>query len=323
MISDRELQELFNRKALEVDIDTTMPHALTKRVRRRQGLLALTGAVAVVGFVVLAWMGLGSSSLTEAVPPARDNRNVIDTPLKGLAPTPESLAGIWRRELWEENPLLLRIGRDGTFAFDNHGQIDQGPAIPGTYEVDGDLVHFTVGSDSDACAVGDTWTFRMGIEPNGRMHTENIEDGTGVCSTGLGSQWSFVRVSPTSPASATITANASSAEGVPPSTLQMIRGIWLEVQGDDLLRVSWDTSYAVDDTGRLAGNPDDAGTIALGDKGTITLTSDAGSRTCPEGAVTIWEDVRMSAGTLRGVVTKDECTGNVGVERTWILIASE
>ena len=335
MISDRELRELFQRKADDVEIDRAMPAELVKQVRRRQRLIALASTAALLGLVAAVWMGTAPRWRSEAIPPA-DDRGVPavedEVQDEGLAPKADRLVGIWLKDQGpneEAAPLMLRMSRDGTTAFDNGGLLDRTPAVLATYERDGDSLTFTV-FEGDACEKGDNWTWRTGVQVEGRMHVLTLEDGTGNCSIGLGTRWSFTRVSPISQASAQITAQDSAGRGAPPSP-RMLQGIWLEEgratsgpaprrRGTNLLRFAWDETYAIDDGGLLGTSPDDAGRFQL-QGGTITFTSASDSQKCNSGAVTVWKQVRLSGRTLRAVVAKDECRDLVGVELTWILLS--
>jgi hypothetical protein len=324
VIGDGDLRELFARKAEGMETNRSMPDELVKRVRRRQRLIALASTATALVLAVGVWMAAGSPLPSEAIPPA-DNNGVPaedENQIEGQAPTADRLAGIWLRDQGpnlESAPLMLRIGRDGTAAFDDRSLLDTSPAIRATYVRDGDRLTFTV-VGGDACEDGDNWTWRTGVQDEGRMHILNIEDGTENCSIGLGTRWSFTRVSPISQASSQITAEDPAGKGLPP-TSRMLSGIWLAQGGGHLLRFAWDETYAIDDGGVLGTRPDDAGDFQIDDRGTLTFTSGPESRSCPEGAVTVWEKVRISGRTLRGTVTIDECTDSIGAELTWILLA--
>lgn len=335
MITDGELRELFQRKADDVEINRAMPAELVKQVRRRQRLIALASTAALLGLVAAVWMGTAPRLRSEAIPPA-DDRGVPavedEAQVEGLAPKADRLAGIWLKDRGpnqEAAPLMLRMSRDGTAAFDNGGLLDRTPAVLATYERDGDSLTFTV-FEGDACEKGDNWTWRTGVQDEGRMHVVTLEDGTGNCSIGLGTRWSFTRVSPISQASAQITAQDSSGKGAPPSS-GMLQGIWLEKErvasgapprerGTNLLRFAWDGTYAIDDGGLLGTSPNDAGSFQMHGR-TLKFTSASDSRTCNPGAVTVWKQVRLSGRTLRAVVAKDECRDLVGTELTWILLS--
>jgi hypothetical protein len=165
------------------------------------------------------------------------------------------------------------------------------------------------------------WAWEAAIPEEGLLHTLSIRDSTG--NVAPGTEWAWVRVSPSSPAGAQITAEAASGEGVPPSEEWQLSGIWLLQGTGQLLRFSTDGTYALDDGGRLRGDPNDQGTFEVDGKGTITLTSGAESHTCAEGTSWAWNDVRVifGAGTLLGVVTEDDGKRDLGPDMTWVRLS--
>jgi hypothetical protein len=123
-------------------------------------------------------------------------------------------------------------------------------------------------------------------------------------------------------ASAELTAAELSENVGPPTEGADLTGIWLPEGGSHLLRFGWDGTYAIDDSGLLGKDPDDVGTFEVGRKGTITFTSASSSRGCPEGSVSVWEEVRLEVVTLRGVVSRDACMGRAGTDWTWTRISA-
>lgn len=233
--------------------------------------------------------------------------------IHGAPPTTENLIGIWHNQSAEEASLLVQFGPDGTYAIDHHGELDTRPYSFGTYEVEGRTVSF-------AGSAGE-WEWEAAIPEDGWLLTLSIRDNTGDLAPGT--EWTWVRVSPGSPAGAQITAPAASGEGVPPSEEWQLSGIWLLEGTGQLLRFSTDGTYALDDRGRLRGDPNDQGTFEVDGKGTIMLTSGAQSHTCAEGTSWVWKDVRVivSIGTLRGVVTKDDGKRDLGPDMTWVRLS--
>src|SRR5918995_6393980 len=186
MISDRELRELFQQKAEDMDIDRAIPGELLKRARRRQGLIAMTGAAAVLAVILAVWIGTGTGLQSEAIPPANEKGVVeeIDVQVEGQPPTVEALEGIWLNDGGPtpgEPRLMLMFEPDGTVSLDNGGNLDSHRAVLGTYEVNGDTISFR-NEDGSACLEGDEWTWRVGVPDEGRLHIVFIEDGTGNCS---------------------------------------------------------------------------------------------------------------------------------------------
>jgi hypothetical protein len=333
MITDAELRELFQQKAEEMDIDRGLPEELLKRVRRRQRLIALASTAAVVAVVMGVWMGAGSAPRSEAIPPA-DNEGVaeeIDIDVRGRTPTVERLDGIWLNDGGPtpgEPTLLLRFEPDGTVAFDNGGYLDSAPAVIATYEVNGDTISFRT-EGGEACREGDDWTWRAGVPDEGRLHIVFVEDGTGNCGMGIGTEWTFTRVSPSSPAGEQITAAdlllASSFEhpsgdlrGAPPPGRYSLFGIYLLEGTGRLMKFTAQESYSTDDAGELGVDPQDQGSIENNEKGTLRFVSGADSDRCDQGAVTVWRRAQVKGRVLKTVVARDDCGGRVGDELTWI-----
>jgi hypothetical protein len=225
---------------------------------------------------------------------------------EGAPPTARRLAGIWRNESPGSRQLLVRFGPGKTFAIDNNGLLDTRPWSSGTYEVDGRTVTL-LGTAADQ------WAWVAGISEDGRLHTVMIYDHTAHVAPGT--EWTWTRVSPSSPAGAQITAEAAAAEGPPPKRESDLFGIWLLEGTGHLLRFSTDGTYALADEGRLGTEPDD--------QGTLTLTSGAESRTCAEGTSWVWKDVGLifGAGTLWGVVTKDDGQRDLGPDLMWVRLS--
>ena len=103
----------------------------------------LSGAVAL-----LAITGTSVTSEAATDPPSADS----------VALSVESLAGIWTVESESRGGqvapvtgLLMAMGPDGTFAFDNGGYIDTTPFVAGTFELDGDIVDLNV--EEGGCTV--------------------------------------------------------------------------------------------------------------------------------------------------------------------------
>jgi hypothetical protein len=101
----------------------------------------------------------------------------------------------------------VRFSPDGTLAMDNHGELGRTPAILGSYKLKGRAIIVTV-SGGSACP-GDDWTWRAGISEDGQLDTVLTEPGAGNCAQPVGTEWTFIRVSPRSAASAGITAEGT------------------------------------------------------------------------------------------------------------------
>jgi hypothetical protein len=117
-------------------------------------------------------------------------------PTEGPPPTESELAGIW---LSPAAPLV-GFSRDGTFVIDNGGYFDTDPSVQGRYNVDGDTITFPNVS-GHACP-GASFAWQASLPADGLLHIVHREEGEGKCREPLGTEWTFIRVSPSSPASA-------------------------------------------------------------------------------------------------------------------------
>jgi hypothetical protein len=252
----------------------------------------------------------------------------------GLPLTLESLAGIWYNDterlpggaLTHVRGPLMRLGADGTIVFDDSGYLDTDPAHSGTYQLDGDLVVYDF--DAGSCTIGPD--FRAVMPEEGRLVTTFTETGDGNCDVGAGSEWHWIRVSPSSPLSAAATTADLAAIGeFPVANNNHLAGIWLREGSGQLLRFSSDGSYAIDDGGQLGVDPDDTGTYEL-DGNTITFTS-AGSASCAAGDVNVWagatvayigpdEDDLVSTPVLR-TMAEVGCPTYPAGEQTWLRLS--
>ena len=329
MIGDDQLRELFSQKANDMQINRAIPREMLKRARRRQGLIAMSSVAAVIAVIAAVWMGAGSVSRSEAIPPADDNvieadRDADD--VEGLAPTQDRLVGLWVSDpsldhYPDEFIMLLQFNPDFTFAIDDTGRIGTQPVSKGPYDIDQGAGTVTFTSEgSRECTEGDMWAWEFAVMGEGRLHAVVVDDAIGICGMGLGREWKFTRVSPASPESAGITSDAPPDAGAPPRA-SVLRGVWVEEAGGRVLQFDESGTYAIDDAGRLGNSPDDAGAFRVGDNGTITFTSGSDSRTCDEGGQRVWKQARLSGETLRAVVARDECMDSVGTEMTWILLS--
>jgi hypothetical protein len=245
-----------------------------------------------------------------------DEAQLVPTPAE-TEPEPDAevalpageLAGVWRVE---GGNRLLWLGAGGRFAIDDRGLLDRRPAVVGTYELDGATIRLANG-EGDLCPPGD-WALEGELAGEGVLQTVVAEDVEGRCSVGAGTRWRWVRVSPPSPAGAALAAEGLPEDGVAPGA-EALSGIWL-LEGSGLLLRFADGTYALDDEGELPGAPADAGTVAVGAGGEITLTSGAATRRCSEGDGWVWSDVRLLAAPSR--------TDAAGVAQAgdWALVAA-
>jgi hypothetical protein len=259
-------------------------------------------------------------------PPATDGTASeppsVTGPVEGEAPTEDDIHGIWRHAT--QPSRMIRFGPDQAFAVDTHGAIDASPALRGTYELDGGDVTVTV-TGIGPCAAGDSWTWQAGLLREGELRLVFTETGTGECGIPVGTEWSFIRLSPRSPAGAELAAapagGFSPLPANPEEALEMLDGLWLLEGGGHLLRLRQYGTYAIDDEGLLATDPYDAGQIEVG-RTTLTLVSVAGSIRCAEGDRLVLRNVRIDGigRTLRGIVADDACAHDLGARPTWIRI---
>jgi hypothetical protein len=134
-------------------------------------------------------------------------RAIIDSGLADARPpTASELAGIW----FSPQAPLVALDRDGTFVIDNKGDIDTGPAVRGTFNVDGDTSTFTIGGGR-ACVPGDSWTWQTSVSEDGLLHIVHGEEASGNCRVPTGEEWTLIRVSPSSPAIAEASAQITAA----------------------------------------------------------------------------------------------------------------
>lgn len=98
-------------------------------------------------------------------------------------------------------------------------------------------------------------------------------------------------------------------------------GVWFEVDGSHLLNISRDGSYALDDSGLLDTSPDDAGSVEIGDDGSIRFVSSAASRECTPGATWVWRSAELEQrGLLRVAEADTACPAGVLGSSSWGLV---
>jgi hypothetical protein len=245
-------------------------------------------------------------------------------PIEGQPPTADSIRGIWRHDT--QPSRMIRFGPDQAFAVDTHGSIDSSPALVGTYALDGSDIAVTVSQVGGACDVGDSWTWQAGVPEDGRLQLVFTDTGRGQCAYPIGTEWSFIRLSPESSAGADITADPvggfAPLPADPDEALEALDGLWLLGSGGHLLRLRPYGTYAIDDAGLLGSDPYDAGTIEVTGS-TLTLVSVAGSKRCAEGDRLVLRSVRIDeiGRSLTGKVVQDDCPHATGDRPTWIRLS--
>jgi hypothetical protein len=283
----------------------------------------ITGALVVLTLAVSAACGGGASDQPPRTVSPATEPSATTVPVKGRAPTADDIRGIWQHTT--QPSRMIRFGPDQAFAVDTHGVLDESPALRGTYELDGRDIVVTV-TGIGPCAAGDSWTWQAGLAGEGELQLVFTDTGLGECAIPIGTEWSFIRLSPRSSPGAELTADpVGRFSPLPANTeeaLAALDGLWLLEGGGHLLRMRSYGSYAIDDTGLLGTDPYDAGTIEV-TKGTLTLMSVASSNRCAEGDRLVLRNVQLDeiGRTLRAVVAEDECSHALGDRPTWMRIS--
>lgn len=247
--------------------------------------------------------------------------------MEGEPPTPETLAGIWRNETpgWED--ILAHFDADGTYVVAAGGNFGKDPAdttgyrpVVTTYEIDGRTVSFTF--REEACAPkGSTFEWETGVSEEGRLHNVFLSVPGATCPPHVGLEFRWVRVSPSSPASAAMPPEMTWEDGLPPTDARQLLGIWLLHGSGYLLRIFADGTFLLADDGRLLTAPDDHGSIEVVGEGTLLLTSGEESRICSEGDSWVWRDARRGGRALGAAEAEDDCARGLGPELTWMLLS--
>jgi hypothetical protein len=113
-------------------------------------------------------------------------------------------------------------------------------------------------------------------------------------------------------------------------TLQAMFGIWQRQGSGQLLRLAIDGTYAIDDGGLLADDPDDTGSYEI-DGHRVTLTS-AGSASCAAGDTQVLDGLRLSSVRVNEVdmlftrlidatASGSECPIHTAGDQTWLRIS--
>ncbi len=219
----------------------------------------------------------------------------------------------------------MAIGADGTIAFDSYGQLVTAPYSFGRYELDGDVIVFLGGCGQD---------LRAAMPDVGHLHTAFTEPGIAGCANDIpvGSQWSWIRVSPSSPAGEAVSLPVEAFNNPHSPSETSMSGIWLRQGSGQLLHLGDLGDYAVDDGGLLGIDPDDTGSYEV-DGDTITFTSVGGGRAvCTAGDIQRWEnvlvdDVQLHEGlstfakALQTAGGEPDCSIHLAGDQTWLRIS--
>jgi hypothetical protein len=321
-----DVQDLFRMATQGITPD---PGALERQHRgqrrrslhRKAEVYALVGALVVVGAVlgtgVLRSLSEGRGRPGTAPNVSPGGTEQLPPTVEELPPTADRLEGIWLFR--PDGDLLLRFGRDGSFAFIPDGYVGGF----GTYEVQGQTIRFTY-TGGRFCSGAFTW--EVDLPEDGRLRAVNIRS-TSPCEPErqLGLETNWTRVSPGSPAAEEITAeSAGGSQQLPLRSESDLDGVWLLEGRGVLLRIGTDGSYVIDDGGELVTGPDDRGSFEVDSaSGILTLTSAANSRTCAEGDSWIWANAELRTDAefsfrLRGIVTEDACGRDLGPDLMWL-----
>jgi hypothetical protein len=256
------------------------------------------------------------------------------TGAEGTPATADDLTGTWLIVEGIEDELMFEFHPDGTYVGDWRGLLATKPGAAGTYEADEGTVRFENGN-SDVCRRGDSWAWDSTVSEEGRLDIvfRRSESASEECRVPKGTQWTFVRVSPSSPAGEELRGDPGELEPLTDATT--LEGIWLREESGELLSFARNGSYTIDDDGQLGSDPADTGTFELDPEETLTLTSGPKSRTCSRGDRWVWEGSGIEVGpapedptlggtaswTLVGEVTEDACDHAAGADARWLRIS--
>jgi hypothetical protein len=311
-----ELHDLLERRASRYEPPPDLFDRVLDRRRRRDRNRRVGTAVVALALVAAAFAGL-ARALTSGpgARPADQPSSRFDQPSSRFMG--EELAGVWlqtRSDVLAPGKVLT-FTTDGTFVMEAADRDAYG-AVDGTYQVQGDTITFT---DPDWGCPLMKWTGRQLPEvphqsplkpayPGGAeavplaVDFEFLINDTGPCTaaSGFHVEWmrvAFVRISPRSPETdnwETYREFAGSGQARRAPSLQRVAGIWFQDDAEYVLRISPGGEYTIGVGEALVTDPANTGTISFGDDGTIEFTSGPESRTCVEGTVMTWRDVRVS-----------------------------
>jgi hypothetical protein len=298
-----ELHDLLERRASHHQPPPDLFDRVLDRRRRRDRNRRVGTAVVALALVAAAFAGLARALTSGPGPrPADQPSSRFDQPSSRFMG--EELAGVWlqtRSDVLAPGKVLT-FTTDGTFVMEAADRDAYG-AVDGTYQVQGDTITFT---DPERGCPLMKWTGRHlgGGEAVPAVDFEfTITDtGAGDCTAPSGFQVEgmrvdFVRISPRSPETdnwETYREFAGSGQARRAPSLQRVAGIWFQDDAEYVLRISPGGEYTIGVGEALVTDPANTGTISFGDDGTIEFTSGPESRTCVEGTVMTWRDVRVS-----------------------------
>ena len=304
-----ELHDLLERRASRYEPPPDLFDRVLDRHRRRDRKRRIGAAV-----VALALVGAASAGLARALTSGPGPRPAGQPSSRFMG---EELAGVWLQTPTADFAphKVLTFTTDGRFLIEAADREAYG-GVEGTYRVQGDTITFT---DPERGCPLMKWT---GRHPGGGEAVDfefTITDtGAGDCTAPSGfhvegMRVAFVRISPRSPETDRWELEREfEGSGQPQRapSLRRVAGIWSQDDGEHVLRISPGGEYTIGVGEASLTDPADTGTISFSDEGTIEFTSGPESRTCVEGTVITWRDVRVSRGGMfGGDVEGDPCGG--------------
>jgi hypothetical protein len=123
---------------------------------------------------------------------------------EGRVPTAEELYGIWSS--LESPGMLIRLSADGSFGVDASGYVapDADASVLGDYELVGNRIRFAIGG-GHACLSNDGWVWNASLLQDGLLRIVHSKEASGNCRVEKGTEWTLIRLSPSSAASEEIT----------------------------------------------------------------------------------------------------------------------
>ena len=91
---------------------------------------------------------------------------------------------------WADGSFVVRFTRDGTFAMDADGSLEDGEFVNGTYSVEGSRVTFVADEQGPRGCGGQEWDWEIAPGEGGVVAAELVQE---VCQTAAGTSWSLVK----------------------------------------------------------------------------------------------------------------------------------
>ncbi len=287
---------------------------------RRRSDRARALAVAAVAAIVIPLVGVAAYQTLRdeqsAVPAAPGpSPSLDDSFLKGSAPTPEELNGVWRVD---NGTGMIRFAPPNGIALDNTNRLFGNPETTGTYTLDGDLITVTIEAGYDGCA-GQTFAMRASVpEPGALRMLQTQPAARPECSPSTVTR-ALEQVLPTSKFLDRLSfSSLTESQWNPLPSRTALYGDWMAEGGGFLLEITPGGAYYV------AGNSG-----ALVDHGEwstsgpeLTLTSSGRWGDCGEGDRLVMRGVELVVlppSVMRGTVDQNSCGGE-WTPAAWVLI---